>query len=317
MSVGPANLASIRVQDPILTEVARGYFSPEAPVADVLFPIVTVAARAGRILSFGPDDFKLVNTRRAPGANTKRIQYGYASEPFSLYDYRLEGTVHREHDEEARNVPGIDLASGAIRKVQNVMAIERENQAAQIAQNPAMYDTTNKTALSSTSMWDNPASNPADDIDEAKEVIRQQIGREPNVMTLGPRVLRKLRRHPKLLDKISTSTDRTPLSIEQLAKLFDLERIVVGKAVVHNGTKFADLWANNAILAFTTPGSAADQGSPSFGYTYRLKDRPWVEEPYFENNTVTWYYPTSDAYQAALTGKAAGFLFSNVVTAQS
>ena len=49
-----------RVVDPILSAVARGYRSPKAAVANVLFPIVTVGLRAGRIISFGPDDFKLV-----------------------------------------------------------------------------------------------------------------------------------------------------------------------------------------------------------------------------------------------------------------
>ena len=57
-----------RVVDPILSAVARGYRSPKAAVANVLFPIVTVGLRAGRIISFGPDDFKLVNTARAPSA---------------------------------------------------------------------------------------------------------------------------------------------------------------------------------------------------------------------------------------------------------
>jgi hypothetical protein len=92
-----------RVVDPILSAVARGYRSPKAAVANVLFPIVTVGLRAGRIISFGPDDFKLVNTARAPGANTKRIQFGYAGENYSLVDYRLEGAVPNELQEEASN----------------------------------------------------------------------------------------------------------------------------------------------------------------------------------------------------------------------
>ena len=59
-----------RVLDPILTAVARGYRSQKASIANILFPIVPVGARGGRILSFGPNDFKLVSTVRAPGANT-------------------------------------------------------------------------------------------------------------------------------------------------------------------------------------------------------------------------------------------------------
>ncbi len=59
-----------RVLDPILSAIARGYRSPKAAVANVLFPIIPVGLRGGRIISFGSDDFKLVNSARAPGAAT-------------------------------------------------------------------------------------------------------------------------------------------------------------------------------------------------------------------------------------------------------
>ncbi|RYF71553.1 MAG: hypothetical protein EOO22_12350, partial [Comamonadaceae bacterium] len=114
------SLASARVVDPILSAVARGYLSPAAAVADALFPIVEVGQRAGRILRFGTDDFKLVSTLRAPGSNTKRVQFGYASDPYSLADHSLEGAVPRENMQEAAAVPGIDLASNATKRVQNV-----------------------------------------------------------------------------------------------------------------------------------------------------------------------------------------------------
>jgi hypothetical protein len=311
---GQQNLAATRVVDPLLTEIARGYSSPRAPIANLLFPIVTVGARAGRFLNFGPDDFKLVSTVRAPGANTKRVQFGYSADAFSLYDYRLEGAVPREHEEEAAaTMPALELATTAIRRVQNMMALEREAQAADLATNPAKYAGTNTETLSGTAMWDNPDSDPVDDIDEAKEIIRRQTGETPNVLALGPRVLTKLRRHPKLMDKISTSKDRVPLTKEQLAALFEVETVESGGAVKHDGAKFVDIWGTSAVLAFTTSRSAQEQGSPSFGYTYRLNGRPMVEEPYFDNNTVTWYYPHTDAYQAALVGAAAGFLFRNTV----
>ena len=182
-----------RVVDPILSAVARGYRSPKAAVANVLFPIVTVGLRAGRIISFGPDDFKLVNTARAPGANTKRIQFGYAGENYSLVDYRLEGAVPNELQEEASNGPGIDLSSNAVRRVQNTMALEREKQAADLARNEARYGAGNKETLSGTSQWSDPASDPFTDIMDGKESIRAKIGERPNVLTLGPKVLTALR----------------------------------------------------------------------------------------------------------------------------
>lgn len=302
-----------RVVDPILSAVARGYRSPKAAVASVLFPIVPVGLRAGRIISFGPDDFKLVNTARAPGANTKRIQFGYAGENYSLVDYRLEGAVPNELQEEASNGPGIDLSSNAVRRVQNTMALEREKQAADLARNEARYGAGNKETLSGTSQWSDPASDPFTDIMDGKESIRAKIGERPNVLTLGPKVLTALRTHPKVLDRLSTASDRPPATIQQLQALFELQQIVEGEAVYHDGTQFLDVWGKDAILAYTTPASMQEMGSPSFGYTYQLEGRPMVEEGYEERNANSWFYPVTDAYQPVLAGATAGFLFKSAV----
>ncbi len=304
------NLNQTRVIDPILTAVARGSGSPNAKVANVLFPIVPVGVRAGTILSFGPDGFKLVNSARAPGTATKRVQFGYESGKYSLVDHRLEGEVPIEHAEEANAVPGIDLGEGAIRDVQNMMANEREKKAADLALNPANYPTANKVTLLTDDKWSDPDSDPFTDINDAKEVIRTKIGKKPNVLVPGPKVLTALRNHPKILDRISTSTDRAPATLDQLQRLLEIPLIVEGEATYHNGTDFVDMWGKDALLAYTIPASMQQRGSPNFGYTYQLQDRPIVEEPYFEKNTQTWYYPFADAYEVELVGATAGFLFT-------
>lgn len=302
-----------RVVDPILTAVARGYRSQKAAVANVLFPIVPVGLRAGRIISFGPDDFKLVSTARAPGANTKRVQFGYSSENYSLVDHRLEGAVPNELQEEASNGPGIDLSSNAVRRVQNTMALEREKMAADLARNDAKYGSNNKETLSGTSQWSHASSDPFTDVMDAKEAIRAAIGVRPNVLTLGPKVLTALRTHPKVLDRLSTATDRPPATLQQLQALFELQQIVEGEAVYHDGSQFQDVWGKDAVLAYTSPASMQEMGSPSYGYTYQLEGRPIVEEGYEERNANSWFYPVTDAYQPVLAGATAGFLFKNAV----
>lgn len=311
------NPSQARVIDPILTAVARGYRSPKAAVANVLFPTVPVGARGGRILSFGPDDFKLINTARAPGANTRRLQFGYSSEAYALVDNRLEGAVPVELLQEASAVPGIDLASVAVRRVQNLMALERENKAAALARDVARYDNANKkTTWTATGrkLWSDAAdSDPFADILEAREAIRAKTGERPNVLVLGPKVLSALRSHDKVLSRLSTAADRPPATLAQLQALFELEQIVAGEAVYHDGTQFQDVWGKDAILAYTTPASMQEMGAPNFGYTYQLLDYPVVEEGYLDRNTNTWYYPAADASAPVLAGASAGYLFSAAV----
>jgi hypothetical protein len=309
-----------RVIDPLMTTIARGYMSPQSPVADVLFPRVTVVQRAGKILSFGAEDFMLVNSKRAPGANTMRVQFGYASADFALVDYSLEGSVPRELLEEAQAVPNLNQGTMAIRKVQNMMELEREVEAATLATTAANYPAGNKITLSGNDQWNvvHADSDPFTDIETGKEAIRAKIGAYPNVLELGPKVLTALRSHPKVLDRLSTASDRPPATIQQLQALFEVDRIVVGRAVQNTGSAtvptFADVWGKHALLAYTTPASAQEMGSPSFGYTYQLQGYPFVEPRYWDANSKTWYYPYTDSRKPYLVGTTAGYLITDAVS---
>jgi hypothetical protein len=306
------NPAQARVVDPILSAVARGYLSPSAGVANVLFPFVDVGQRGGRIIKFGPDAFKLVGTSRAPGAGTRRVQFAYSDDPYALTDYGLEGVVPVELQQEADAVPGIDLGNNAVRTVQNLMALERENKAAVLATTAASYASSNKATLASTAQWSHADSTPAVAVAGAKEAIRQQIGVRPNVLVVGPQVLSALKVNPSLLDLISDNEDKL-LRTEQIARLLEVDQVIEGDAVYHDGTKFVDVWGKYALLAYTTPKSLQEMGSPSYGYTYRLTGYPQVEEPYFERNPKSWMYPVTDAYQPVLAGPSAGFLWTSAV----
>ena len=306
-----------RVIDPVLTRIARAAAVQSSPVADILFPIVPVGARGGRVISFGNEDFKLISSARAPGANTKRVQFGYSSDTYYLTDYSLEGSVPIELLAEGLAVPGINHATVAIMKVHHMMALEREKQCADLALNAASYAAGNKLTLTSTDRWDQyaeAASDPIGDIQAAREAVRAQIGVRPNVLTLGPKVLTALRSHPKILDRLSTASDRPPATLAQLAALFEIERVVEGGMVYHNGTAFVDVWGTYAHLAYTPPASLAEMGSPSFGYTYQLENYPVAREAYYGDNEKTWYFPVDDARKPVLAGASAGFLFTTAVS---
>lgn len=300
-----------RVVDLRLTEVARGYRSRRAAIADILFPTVNVTQRGGKVIAFSKNDFRLISSIHAPGSNTKRVQFGYAAEDFSLVDYRLEAQTAYEIQEEAGVMPGIDAIAVSLRKVQDAMAREREHAASVLARNDALYGSNNKETLSGTGQWSHPDSDPIADVLEAKESIRQQVGERPNVMVLGPKVLTALRNHPKILDRLSISADRPPASMDQLQALLEIPRIVEGEEIYYDGTQFQDVWGKDAILAYTTPASLAEMGSPSYGYTYQLEGRPVVEEGYDDRNTNSWINPVADARKPYLVGASAGFIFKS------
>lgn len=133
--MAPLNTRTAAVIDPILSTHARGYRNAEF-ISHLVFPRVTIPNRSMRVIKFGKESFRRVNTRRAPGADVKRVQYGYASDPVSLVQDALEGVVPVEHQQEAESVPGIDLGSGAVDMVMDIIDLGHEIEAANIARSP-------------------------------------------------------------------------------------------------------------------------------------------------------------------------------------
>ncbi|MCV5968910.1 hypothetical protein, partial [Lactococcus petauri] len=76
-----------------------------------------------------------------------------------------------------------------------------------------------------------------------------------------------LRQHPKIIDRIKY-TGRDVATVEFLAALFGVARVVVGDAIYSNdaGTAFTDVWGKDVVVAYTEIGSMASNGLPSYGY---------------------------------------------------
>ncbi|EGP57898.1 hypothetical protein G3A56_07315 [Rhizobium oryzihabitans] len=307
------NQRTAAVVDPILSTHARGYRNLEF-IAPVLFPAVPVPNRSMKVLRFDKSAFRLVNTRRAPGAKKKRIQPGYGSDPISLVQDALEGVVPEEYLEEANSVPGIDLGQGAVEEVLDITGLGLEYDCAKMARDAAGYSNSNKVALAGTDRWSSSLSDPEADISDAKEVIRRSIGRYPNTLALGPTSGAALKRHAKIKEHFKY-TGRESITEEMLAAFFDVKRVVIGKAVYLPETSgdedpALDVWGDDAILAYV-PEKGNNFRVPSYGYTYELKGYPHIQKPYWDDSTDSWVYPAKFERRPYLVGPEGGFLFQN------
>ena len=309
----PLNSRTAAVVDPILSTHARGYRNAMY-ISDMLFPRVRIPNRSMRVLKFGKESFRMMDTRRAPGADKKRVQYGYASDPVSLVQDALEGFVPIEHQEEAMNIPGVDLGANAIDMVMDVIDLGLEFECANMARDPGNYGAGNKLALTGTDRWSDPASDPKGDMDAAKEAIRRKIGRYPNTLELGPSAKTALCNHPTIKEQFKY-TSKDSITVEMLAAYFEMDRVVVGKAVYLPETAgdddtATDVWGDDAILAYV-PTAGDNFRVPSYGYTYELNGFPLVQQPYWENSNDSWIYPMKVERRPYLVGAEGGFLFQN------
>lgn len=293
--------AQARVIDPVLSNVARG-FSHNEFVADFLFPRVDVGQRAGKIITFGREDFKLYQTKRAPGQNTKRVSFGYAGANYALVDDSLEGVLPIENMQEASAVPGIDLGRVTLYKTDKTMALGYEYAAAQVARTATNYAAANKTALSGAARWDQTTATPITDINAAREAIRTKIGKYPNRMLLSPKAFLSLSEHATVKDQFKY-TDSQSLTVEMLARKFRIEHVKVGESVFLDGSDVQqDVWGTDVIFAYVDVSGLRDQGSPSAFYGYTLTGYPAAEEPYMDRNTKSWLYPFTRVEAPVMAG---------------
>ena len=313
--MAPLNTRTAAVVDVILSNHARGYRNGEM-ISHELFPRAPVGNRSMKTVAFGKESFRKVNTRRAPGGLIKRLQFGYEGVPIGLAQDSLAGLVPQEHKEEAASVPGIDLGSTAVSTVLDILDLNLEIEAAEMATDPARYGDNNKLVLTGTDKWSDPASDPEEDMNEAKDNVRRMIGRYPNVLALSAKAFKALKRQPKIKDQFKYVSSKS-ITAEMLASFFDLEKVVVGKAVwlPENAadTEMAnDVWGNDAVLAFVPNSATGNFMIPSFGYCYEMAGYPQVEQPRYDGDYRSWIYPTTVERRPHLVGAEGGFVFKDV-----
>lgn len=303
------SLSQARVVDPVLTTHVQGYRHPDR-VGQLLFPAVPVSVSAGKVVEFGRESFILYNARRAPGAATKQIEFGYEGKPFVLSQDSLESKVPREFARDAAAVPGINLGVRASNTVMNALTLTLEYEQAQIATDPANYDANHKLALSGSSQWSDGSSDPIGNIENGRQAVRASCGLYPNTMVLGPAPYAALKNHPKVTARFR-NTDI--VTAQMLAALFELDVLTEGRSVVADDTgTFRDVWGGDVVMAYA-PRASSGVEEPSFGYTYTMAQNPFVEAPYWDGNKKSWIYGVTYERGPVLTGMAAGFLIKNVV----
>ncbi|MGL5924630.1 major capsid protein [Chroococcidiopsis sp.] len=299
-------LKATRVVDPILTTVVQGYVQPEF-VGNALFPPVPVSKRAGYVIEFGKEDFALFDTRRAPGAATKRRNINYGNRSYNLYQDRLEGELPREHIEESEGL-GFNLQTETAESTMRSIQLRLEYDQAAIATNAANYDANHKVVLSGTSKWSDPNSDPAGDIRSWKQAIRGTIGTYGNTLLLGAKVFDTFVEHEQTKDKIK-HTSSASITADAIAAMFNLDKVVVASPLILNNEtgQLVDIWGDVAILAYV-PQRVQSRRQPSYGYTYTLQGYPMVERPYYDDNHASFYYPVTAERSPELVGQSAGFL---------
>ncbi|AVH35412.1 hypothetical protein AL532_03345 [Pseudomonas monteilii] len=301
-------LKQLRVVDPVLTNLARGYRNAQL-IGEALFPIALIDKEAGTIPLFGKEAFELYDTERAIRANSN-----------IMTPDDLEGldVVLREHDiaypvdyrEQSESM--FDAESRASRRVVDIIDLRREVACAKLAQSPSTYLAGAKVTLAGSSQWSNGGGDPIQDVERGKEVVRSRVGIRPNTITMGASVYASLKFHPKLQEALG-SNERKLITVEHLKALFGVQDIFIGEALANAGT-FGDIWTDSLQLAYVAKPQAGAQTNyedPSFGYTLRRKGMPEIDT-YDAVGGKVRYVRNTDIYKPVVVGADAGYLISDI-----
>ncbi|GAB3021689.1 major capsid protein [Bowmanella dokdonensis] len=308
------NRNDIRVVDKVLSKIVLGFSHP-AMVGHELFPRVFVPQKAGKIIQFGKEGFRLMNTRRAPGTNTKRITVGYEAGNYSTTNNALDAVIPFEWLHDAAMLPNVNLKIQATNTVMHIEGNNLENEQAQLARDASKYSASNKVTLSGTDQWSDYAnSDPIGDVKAARAAIRAKTGQYPNKMVIPVQVHEILCEHPKMLAKLSNN-ERKILAVADYQEIFQVKKVVIAGSIVTDADEeFVDLWGRDVILA-VVPEAVTTHHQPSFGYTYTLEGHPNVEQFWVDRAIKSWVGGVDYERAPLLTGIESGFLIQNAVAA--
>lgn len=262
-----------------LTNFSMAVFQEEsAMLASSCFPVVPVQNQTDKYFVWNRGDLFRDEARvRAPGTPVIRTGARISTDSYYCSIYELGDSIP---DEVRRNAdPGTNLEQNKVRALIQKMLIRRERIFAAnfLATSKWSTDITGASVTPATAEvlhWSNASSTPIDDVLEGKETILKNTGKEPNTLVLTYDVRRVLATNAQVLARLTggqTPGGPAMISNMDLAKVFEVDRILVSKAVYNSAANNATasmgfVATKKALLLYSDPNPGLD--SETAGATF-------------------------------------------------
>jgi hypothetical protein len=229
------NVNSVHV-DAILTNISVAYLQKQDNfIADKVFPIVPVDKKSDKYFVYTKNDwFRDEAQRRADATESAGSGYNLETGTYSADVFAFHKDVG---DQTLANADApLNPLREATEFVTHRLLLRRELQFVSDFFTTGVWGTdiagvSGSPTAGQTKQWsDYTASDPIDDIEAAKSQILSNTGMEANTLVLGYDVFRALKNHPDLVDRIKYTSSQT-ITEDMLARMFDLDRVLVAKAV--------------------------------------------------------------------------------------
>lgn len=253
--------------DAILTNISVAYIQQQSSfVSHQVFPVVPVDKQSDKYYKYTKADwFRDEAEKRADATESVGSGYTLTTDSYFADVYAF----HKDIGDQVRaNTDNpLDADRDATQFVTQRMLLRQEIQWTADYFASGVWG----TDLTPTSLWsDYAASDPMEDVETGKEKILSTTGFMPNTLVLGYQVARKLRNHPDIVDRVKYTSSAT-VTTDLLARMFDVERVIVTKAIKNTAAEgataaYSFVQGKHALLCYVNPTPGILQ--PSAGYQF-------------------------------------------------
>ena len=261
--------------DARLTGIALAY-SNKNLIADEVLPRVQVGGETFTYMRYKRDQqFTIPNTLVGRKGRPNEVEFGATQEAGKVDDYGLDDVIPNDDIRTAPN--GYDPVGQATQGLTDLILLDREVRVARLVFNPETYPTGNKEQLTAGDRWDDPDSDP---VEQIMDILETPLAR-PNVAVFSQKVYDRLRKHPKIVAAANAGGGNAAVggvvSRAALASVLEIERILVGQAYVNSAKPGQDptlerTWGNHAAFLHINRLANNRQGL-TFGFTAQWQDR--------------------------------------------
>ena len=225
------------------------------------------------------------DTSRAPRGTYNRGDWAYEEGKYATRENGWEEPIDdRERKLFERRAPG----QGDFIATRRAMGIIVRNQERRIANK--IFNAVNFTAHAVTNEWDDAANaTPIDDVTTGKLAFREQCGMPPNALVISYTTFERLRRVAQIVDLLKYTfpgLDINSVGAAELARIFNVPRILVGGAIYDSAGKglsvdITDIWDNEYAALLRVATDQLDLIEPCVGRTF-VWTQDSAEEPIVE-----------------------------------
>ncbi len=252
--------------DVALTHVSVAYKNA-AFAAELIAPPVAVRKQSGKYFVYDAqrETLRRSDDRRAPGAEANEVDFALSTDSYYCEDHALEAAIPDEERDNADPAiqPGIDHTEFLMDKI----ALNQEIELASLILGDASAP---GETLSGDGQWSSANSDPVAAVEARKSAILAATQLAPNTLVLPYEVFAKVRLHAKVAERFKYVESAAP-GVEGLARLFDVERVIVPRALKNTAApgqaaSASFVWGKNAFLCHV-PASPAPKRA-AFAYTF-------------------------------------------------